>query len=199
VPSTAEPTAAPMINCANVQTTISDSAVEMRSQMESKLATNARPSQRTAKPHTLVMAYPPEASLRPRSDRRQLAIAATHLHQRGERTNGVVCSRKYAWEYSMRTAGLQGPWHTPAGSGSRSHRPLRRLSGDPIPIIDAVILAGKPAKTSADCLSELNGQQERSSVPKAITRRTMELAVCCGAQGRVLLRKNFRPAPGNAA
>src|SRR4029077_7967401 len=67
VPSTAAPTAAPMINCAIVPTTISDSAVETRSQIESKLAINARPSHSAASPHTPVMTHDPAAGLKLRS------------------------------------------------------------------------------------------------------------------------------------
>jgi hypothetical protein len=52
-----------MINCAIVPTTISDSAVEMRNQMDSKLAINARPSHSAANPHTLVMVRAPAAVL----------------------------------------------------------------------------------------------------------------------------------------
>ena len=61
MPSTAAPTAAPMISCAIVPTTISDKAVEMRSQIESRLAINARPSHSAANPHTPVMAWAPAA------------------------------------------------------------------------------------------------------------------------------------------
>jgi hypothetical protein len=63
VPSTAEPTAAPMINCAIVPTTISDRAAEMRNQIESRIATNARPSHSAANPHTPVMADNPAGVL----------------------------------------------------------------------------------------------------------------------------------------
>src|SRR5215467_6603708 len=55
VPSTAEPIAAPMRSCAMVPTTISDSAVEMRNQIESRLAISARPSHSAASAHTPVM------------------------------------------------------------------------------------------------------------------------------------------------
>src|SRR6185437_1373439 len=58
VPSTADPMAAPMISCAMVPTTISDSAVEMRSQIESRLAIKARPSHSAASAQTLVMVLP---------------------------------------------------------------------------------------------------------------------------------------------
>ena len=43
VPSTAEPIAAPMMSWAMVPTTISESAVEMRSQIDSRLAISAKP------------------------------------------------------------------------------------------------------------------------------------------------------------
>ena len=49
MPSTAEPIAAPMISWAIVPTTISDNAVEMRNQIESRLAISARPSHSAAK------------------------------------------------------------------------------------------------------------------------------------------------------
>jgi hypothetical protein len=74
--------------------------------MESKLAINARPSHRAAKPHTLVMAHAPATPLPRRSDRLQVAIAAARQHRGGERTNSVLRSRKYARENWMRTAGL---------------------------------------------------------------------------------------------
>ena len=54
----ADPMAAPMMSWAMVPTTISDNAVEMRNQIESRLATNARPSQSAANAHTLVMLVP---------------------------------------------------------------------------------------------------------------------------------------------
>jgi hypothetical protein len=44
-----------MTNCAMVPTTISDSAVDIRNQMESRLAIKARPSQSAANAHTLVI------------------------------------------------------------------------------------------------------------------------------------------------
>ena len=59
MPSTAAPTAAPMINWAIVPTTISDRAVEMRSQIESRLAISARPNQKAASAQTLVMCKSP--------------------------------------------------------------------------------------------------------------------------------------------
>src|SRR5262249_18595809 len=65
VPSNAAPTAAPMISCAIVPTTISDNAVEMRSQIDSKLAIKASPSQSAASAHTPVM-LPPHVSGTPR-------------------------------------------------------------------------------------------------------------------------------------
>src|SRR5262249_59331885 len=46
------------INCATVPTTISDSAVEMRSQIENSPAINARLNQSAASAHTLVMPSP---------------------------------------------------------------------------------------------------------------------------------------------
>src|SRR5262249_50848853 len=58
VPSTAEPMMAPKITCATVPTTISDSAVEMRSQIENSPAINARLNQSAASAHTLVMPSP---------------------------------------------------------------------------------------------------------------------------------------------
>src|SRR5262249_58378302 len=58
VPSTAEPMAALKISCATVPTTISDSAVETRSQIESRSAINARLNQSAASAHTLVMSSP---------------------------------------------------------------------------------------------------------------------------------------------
>src|SRR5271157_3919407 len=56
VPSIADPTAAPIISCAIVPTTISDNAEETRSQIESRVATNARPSQRAARAQMPVIA-----------------------------------------------------------------------------------------------------------------------------------------------
>src|SRR5215472_9621766 len=55
VPSTAPPMAAPMINCAMVPTTISESAVEIPSQIDVRLATSASESHRAASAHTPVM------------------------------------------------------------------------------------------------------------------------------------------------
>src|SRR5579872_1577443 len=55
VPRTADPIAAPMINCAIVPTTISDKAVETRSQIDSRLAIRARPNHNAASAHTPVI------------------------------------------------------------------------------------------------------------------------------------------------
>ena len=55
VPRTADPTAAPITSCAIVPTTISDSAVEIRSQMDRRLAMSARPNQSAARAHTPVI------------------------------------------------------------------------------------------------------------------------------------------------
>src|SRR5689334_9088828 len=59
VPSTAEPIAAPMMSCAIVPTTISDSAVETRNQIDSRLATSASPTHKAANAQTLVIAHLP--------------------------------------------------------------------------------------------------------------------------------------------
>jgi hypothetical protein len=57
VPRIAEPTAAPMMSWAMVPTTISERAVEIRNQIESRLATSARPSHSAASAHTPVMTH----------------------------------------------------------------------------------------------------------------------------------------------
>jgi len=62
VPSTAEPMAAPRINCATVPTTISDSAVETRSQIENRLAIKARPSHNAARAQIPVIRKPPSVN-----------------------------------------------------------------------------------------------------------------------------------------
>src|SRR5690242_19980830 len=63
VPSTAEPIAAPMTSGATVPTTISESAVETRSQIDSKLAISARPSHSAASAQTPVIPAAPAAPL----------------------------------------------------------------------------------------------------------------------------------------
>src|SRR5262249_42758449 len=80
VPSTAEPTTAPKISCATVPTTISDSAVEMRSQIESRPAINARLNQSAASAHTLVMPSPRRFARRSVRDRQttKTRLAAGH-------------------------------------------------------------------------------------------------------------------------
>jgi hypothetical protein len=55
VPRIADPMTAPMISWAIVPTTISESAVEIRSQIEIKLAISARPSHNAASAQTPVM------------------------------------------------------------------------------------------------------------------------------------------------
>src|SRR6266545_3225123 len=59
VPNRADPIAAPIINCAIVPTTISDRAVEMRNQIESRLAISARPNHNAASAQTPVIRKPP--------------------------------------------------------------------------------------------------------------------------------------------
>jgi hypothetical protein len=54
--------AAPMMSCAIVPTTISDSAVEIRNQIEIKLAMRASPSHSAANAQTLVMPAPCDKS-----------------------------------------------------------------------------------------------------------------------------------------
>lgn len=49
VPSTAPPINAPIANCATVPTTISDMAVAMRSQIDSRVAAKASPSHSAAR------------------------------------------------------------------------------------------------------------------------------------------------------
>ena len=63
-PKTAEPIAAPMINWAIVPTTISDKAVEMRSQIESRLAISARPNHNAASAQTPVICQSPSRPCR---------------------------------------------------------------------------------------------------------------------------------------
>lgn len=53
--SSATPKVAPMINCATVPTTISDSAVATRSQIDSSVATRASPSHSAASSQVSVM------------------------------------------------------------------------------------------------------------------------------------------------
>ena len=65
VPRMVDPITAPMINWAIVPTTISESAVEIRSQIEIKLAISARPSHNAARAQTPVM----KSSLRTESSR----------------------------------------------------------------------------------------------------------------------------------
>jgi hypothetical protein len=55
VPSTACPITAPIISCAIVPTTISERAVDIRNQMDNRLAINARPSHNAAKAQTPVI------------------------------------------------------------------------------------------------------------------------------------------------
>src|SRR5689334_4615884 len=57
-----------MMSCAMVPTTISESAVEILNQIESRLATNARPSHKAAKAQTLVIS--PSIILEGQSERR---------------------------------------------------------------------------------------------------------------------------------
>src|ERR1043166_9727258 len=57
-----------MTSCAIVPTTISDSAVDILNQIESRLATNARPSHKAAKAQTLVIS---PSILEGRGERRQ--------------------------------------------------------------------------------------------------------------------------------
>jgi hypothetical protein len=59
VPSMADPMAAPMINWAIVPTTISDSAVEMRSQIDTRLAISASPNHNAANAQTPVICKSP--------------------------------------------------------------------------------------------------------------------------------------------
>src|SRR5580704_10500411 len=58
VPRIAEPIAAPIMSWAMVPTTISERAVEIRNQIESRLAISARPSHNAASAHTPVMTEP---------------------------------------------------------------------------------------------------------------------------------------------
>ena len=60
MPSTAWPSIAPMISWAIVPTTISESAVEILSHIDSRLATKASPSHNAASAQTLVMTLPPK-------------------------------------------------------------------------------------------------------------------------------------------
>ena len=73
VPRIADPMTAPMISWAIVPTTISESAVEIRSQIEIKLAISARLSHNAASAQTPVM----KSSLRTGSSRRLDACSKT--------------------------------------------------------------------------------------------------------------------------
>src|SRR5882757_3403575 len=64
VPNRADPIAAPIINCAMVPTTISDSAVEIRNQIESRLAISARPNHNAASAQTPVICKSPACQCR---------------------------------------------------------------------------------------------------------------------------------------
>src|ERR1019366_8440370 len=55
----AVPRVAPIISCATVPTTISESAVATRSQIDTRVATRARPSHRAARSQVSVMTLPP--------------------------------------------------------------------------------------------------------------------------------------------
>src|SRR5580704_18162773 len=57
VPRIAEPIAAPIMSWAMVPTTISERAVEIRNQIESRLAISARPIHNAASAHTPVMTH----------------------------------------------------------------------------------------------------------------------------------------------
>jgi len=59
VPSIADPIAAPMMSWAIVPTTISDKAVEIRNQIDRRLATNARPNHNAASAQTPVIRKSP--------------------------------------------------------------------------------------------------------------------------------------------
>src|SRR5262249_8302810 len=71
----------PMINCAIVPTTISDKAVEMRSQIESRLAISASPTHNAARAQTLVIHKPPR-DRRTRFDRARVMLTTRTVHKR---------------------------------------------------------------------------------------------------------------------
>src|ERR1700758_2020724 len=71
VPSTADPMKPVRINWPTVPTTISERAVEMRSQIENRAAVTARPSHNAASAHTPVMLFLAFSSPAPRIKRQQ--------------------------------------------------------------------------------------------------------------------------------
>ena len=118
VPSTAEPIAAPMISCAIVPTTISDNAVEIRNQIESRLAINARPSHNAASAQTPVILKPPISC--------DFVLAHTSAPcPFGQGLTDVQTTWRRREALKRTPADAQAP--------DRSHQPLRRLRGTPSP------------------------------------------------------------------
>src|ERR1019366_4115593 len=75
VPRMADPTAAPMINWAMMPTTISESAVETRSQIDSSDAMSAKPSHSAANAQTPVMSTSPPLA---EAGQKKARLAASH-------------------------------------------------------------------------------------------------------------------------
>src|SRR5262249_35240405 len=125
VPSTAEPTAAPMTSWATGPTTISDRAVEMRSQIDSRLATSASPSQSDARAQNPVIGLPPA----PPS-----MNAAPDDGRARQRTGLEAAGSRDAPTDAKRPAGVISLWGA--------------VLGDSIPV-ERLILATAPAVASA--------------------------------------------------
>src|ERR1700722_6634923 len=114
-----------------VPTTISDNAVEMRNQIDKRLATKARPIHNAASAQTpvirlLLLSFPKPITERLRVHLRTHASETTDLAAGGARKTNS---------------------HRRHASG-RSHQPQRRLRGDSIPL---AILAGITTMASRNC------------------------------------------------
>ena len=126
----ADPTAAPIISCAIVPTTISDNAEEMRSQIESRVAIKARPSHRAARAQMPVIVRSNGSRRSTKCLAARHAAAAHSLNQGAENAGFFASDLAADLQTPDESAFLLPAWSRVAGVIS----PVQAVLGDPIPL-----------------------------------------------------------------